>query len=111
MRYRIKDACHSRGYKVADLCKKLGLYKSNLSLVDSGKRKLSISKLEEIIKFLGCSFNDIISSSNRYQKPYDNPEINRKITLIENAQYQRNDKAWVFNVFFERRKFFDTVEK
>ena len=111
MRYRIKKVCHSRGYKVADLCEKLGLYKSNLSLADSGKRTLSISKLEKIVKFLGCSFDDIISTSKRYQKPYDNPEMNRRIALIEDAPYQKKDKAWVLNVLLARRQFFDKVKK
>lgn len=111
MQYRIKEACHSRGYKVAELCKKLGFYKSNISLIDSGKRSLSISKLERIVKFLGCSFNDVISTSKTYREPYDNPEMNRKIALIQNAPYQKEDKAWVFNVFFARREFFDKVKK
>ena len=111
MQYRIKKVCHSRGYKVTDLCRKLGLYKSNLSLADSGRRTLSISKLEKIVKFLGCSFDDIISTSKSYYKPYDNPEMNRRIALIENAPYQKDDKAWVFNVLLARRQFFDKVKE
>lgn len=69
IRTRITTVARERGSTAAQLAERLGLYRSNLSAMDSGRRTVSLALLTRIAELLECSPIDLIEVIPTPEKP------------------------------------------
>lgn len=99
IRTRIASIARERGMTAAEVARKLGLYRSNLSAMDAGRRTISLRKLGEIAKFLNCSPSDLIEASEGEEAlPFRNQKLIRQIEERERSFPDGTERGWVHNV-------------
>ena len=69
LRTRITEAAHERGFTATEVAKRLHLYRSNLSAMDSGRRAPSLRMLARVAQFLHCSIGDLVEMSPADPRP------------------------------------------
>lgn len=96
---QIVRMAHERGMKASEVASHLALYRSNLSLMDSGKRSVSLRTLTRIADFLGCSPSDLIVVRSAKEGPLFRRMRTREILKRkEEACRDGEDKSWVHHV-------------
>lgn len=93
MHLRLKQIAKERGIKLISIARKIGLYRSNLSAIASGRRGVSLRKLIKICQYLNCSLDELIfydASVNVYDK-----KMEEKLSSIEKQNFDGMDKSWV----------------
>ena len=60
LRTRIKHVAKERGVTAAEVARRLRLYPSNLSAMDSGARSVSLRTLNRIAQLLDCGLGDLL---------------------------------------------------
>src|SRR3990167_11264453 len=63
IRTRITEVARERGWTAARVARHLGLYRSNLSAMDAGRRSVSLQALNRIAECLGVSPSDLIEAT------------------------------------------------
>ena len=99
IRTRIRAIARERGMTAAWVARKLGLYRSNLSAMDAGKRTVSLRKLAEIARVLSCSLSDLIEMDWQDKTlPFRNKEWVRRIEEREQSLPDGTERGWVHHV-------------
>ncbi|MBI2871463.1 MAG: helix-turn-helix transcriptional regulator [Candidatus Omnitrophica bacterium] len=62
IRTRITQVARERGWTASQVARSLGLYRSNVSAMDSGKRSVSLHALAKLAAFLGVSPSDLLEN-------------------------------------------------
>lgn len=110
VRTRIGEAAKERGWSQARLARALGLYPSNLSLMDRGRRSVSLKSLSRIAQFLDVSVSDLITVSPREENhPFPNETLNQ-LLLQKIRTSPRKDKRWLHATMLAWQKHFQKNE-
>lgn len=95
VRTNLKQEASSRGMTLTELAKKLRLYLSNLSAMDSGTRPVSLRQLSKIAQFLHCGIGDLLLSSAEEKKIFREKILNKRVEQLETSSEDGTDKSWV----------------
>lgn len=95
VRTHIREVAASRGITLSEVAQKLGLYLSNLSSMDAGRRSVSLKQLSRIAEFLHCGVGDLLVSSEKNMAPFRDKRLNEQIERLEKANKDGVDKSWV----------------
>ncbi len=106
----LKEEAALRGMTLTELSERLGLYLSNLSGMDGGKRSVSLKRLSRIARLLHCGVEDLIVSSEREQHLFGEKSLNKALERMEQSNEDGTDKSWVpkvmlsFNRHYARKR-------
>ena len=92
---RITNIAHERGTNAAELSRKLHLFRSNISLMDAGKRSVSLQLLERVAMFLGCSPVDLLERQTVSSQVFNNKKKMNRILELDRRAPDGSEKAWV----------------
>ncbi|MBI4398679.1 MAG: helix-turn-helix domain-containing protein [Candidatus Omnitrophica bacterium] len=95
----IAASTHQRGIRTAQLTKRLGLYRSNISLMDAGKRPLSLKLLTRIARFLKCNPLDLLMVHKTPRTPFARSRrFVKKLRDREDQLEEGTNCQWVNNI-------------
>jgi DNA-binding Xre family transcriptional regulator len=93
---RITAVARERGMSAAELSRKLGLYRSNVSAMDAGKRAASLKLLSKIAALLHCGVDDLIEPIEpRPVQVFQDKKLNHGLEDTENALKDGTERGWV----------------
>ncbi len=96
VRTRIRQVARSQGRTVAEVACRLGLYRSNLSAMDAGRRSVSLRLLGRVARLLGCSPADLLEGSGSPQRPvFRHPALNRAVETRDQRLIDGRECGWV----------------
>lgn len=95
--FAIKKIAKERAVTLMSIAKKLGIYRSNMSAIASGKRGVSLDMLIKIGHILDCGLDELVTLSGR-SSVFKNKNIEDKLNKIIEANYDGMDKTWVNNI-------------
>ena len=99
MRTRIQEVAHERGRTVMELARQLGLYRSNLSAMDAGRRTPSLRLLARISEALGCSVGDLVEVHHGPEAPvFRKASLERRVRERIQEACDGTDKGWTHAV-------------
>jgi len=95
----IRRAAWERGRTVSEVARRLGLYRSNLSAMDAGRRTASLRTLSRIAAILGCSPGELIERApDGPPTVFRTKALNAKLAAREAALVDGTDRSWVHAV-------------
>jgi DNA-binding Xre family transcriptional regulator len=97
IRTRIQAEAHARGFTVAELARRLGWYRSNLSAMDAGRRAISLRALSRVAALLGCSPGELIDDSPEVRL-FRDARVNARVRAWDQRAVDGEDKSWVSTV-------------
>ena len=95
VRTRIKAEAKARGFTVAELARRLGWYRSNLSAMDAGRRTISLRALSRVAELLGCSAGELMESSRPDVRVFRAARVNARMLEWDRRGVDGLDKSWV----------------
>lgn len=96
-RFRIKDIAKERGMTLSEIAKRLGIPRSNMSAIASGRRGVSLKVLSKIGRILDCGIDELILPETD-PPVYKDEKIESALKIIENQNYDGIDKTWVNSI-------------
>ena len=102
---RITYLARERGYSAAEIAKQLGLYPSNISAMDSGRRSFSIKLLIKLSELLNVSPIDLLAVGSDFEESRFSDRIVERETIAQDGK----DRAWVHNLQLAWRKHYKSV--
>gem|GEM_PF-2376034 len=97
IRTRIKRVAKARGLTAAEVARKLGGYRSNLSALDAGRRSISLKMLARLCEILSCSPGDLLEGTWVAEDfpLFRKAALNRKLSEREMTTVEGAEKGWV----------------
>jgi len=96
IRTRIVAEARARGLTAAELARRLGWYRSNVSAMDAGCRTVSIRRLARLAKMLGCSPTDLLDVSWGGEAPvFRRPHLTKRLEARDVGTPDGLEKHWV----------------
>ena len=96
---RITTEARARGFTAAELARRLGWYRSNLSAMDAGRRSISMRTLARISEVLGCSPADLLHVGVQSRTPlFRKPQLNARLAERDLGTPDGAEKGWVHSV-------------
>ena len=95
IRTRIQAEARARGFTVAELARRLGWYRSNLSAMDAGRRAISLRALSRVADMLGCSTGELMESSRPDVRVFRAARVNARVLEWDRRGVDGLDKSWV----------------
>lgn len=96
IRTRIIETARERGTTAAEVARVLGLYRSNLSAMDAGRRSVSLQAIARIARFLDCSPGDLIEICWAPAADlFRSRTLNRKLHKRDLGTPDGSEKGWV----------------
>ncbi|OGX13320.1 MAG: hypothetical protein A3I71_06560 [Omnitrophica WOR_2 bacterium RIFCSPLOWO2_02_FULL_63_16] len=84
-----------RGMTAAELARRLGLYRSNLSAMDAGTRSVSLKTLARIAGALSCSPGDLLEIGGLSEpRVFRGKTLNRLLVARDQQTVDGADRAW-----------------
>ena len=111
VRTNVRGEASLRGMTLSEVARKLDLYLSNLSAMDSGSRPVSLRQLSRIARFLHCGVGDLILSSEEEKPLFHEKALNRAVDRIEALSEDGTDKSWVPKVTLAVNRHYAKVKK
>lgn len=112
LRTRIAPVARERGMSAAELARRLGLYRSNISLMDAGKRTVSLRLLSRIAELVGCSPLDLIQWVPENQKAvFRSKTAWQKLLRRDFEAEAESEKTWVHTVTRAWRKHYGAARR
>lgn len=85
-----------RGLTAAEVARRLGLYRSNLSAMDAGARSVSLRALARVARMLACSPGDLLEVTWGTDAPvFRQPALNRRLEEREADAADGSERGWV----------------
>lgn len=95
-RTRITSLARERGLKAAEVARRAGLYPSNLSAMDAGKRTISLQALARVAQILDCSLGDLLEVSWGSESPlFRNRQLNLRLKERDRGAPDGEERTWV----------------
>ena len=105
VRTRITLEARARGVTAAELARRLGWYRSNLSAMDAGRRAVSMRVLVRLSEALGCSPGDLLEVSRVPDAPlFRHKRLNARLAERDLGTPDGAEKAWVHAAQFAWRR-------
>lgn len=95
---RITNIAHERGMKAAEVARRTGTFRSNISLMDSGARSVSLQLLGHIANSLGVSPVDLIDKKLGSVRVFKKQKRMKQLLELDQAGIDGLEKGWVNNV-------------
>ena len=96
IRTRIREAAHERGRTVAEIARQLGLYRSNLSAMDAGRRAPSLRLLGRLAEALDCGVGDLLEETGGSGDPvFRSRKAETRLEEREREVSDGMEKGWV----------------
>lgn len=84
---------------VAEIARRLGLYRSNLSAADAGRRALSLRALGRIADVLACSPGELVERAEAAGRPvFRGARLNARLVARDAGLVDGAECAWVHAV-------------
>ena len=99
IRTRITAEARARGWTAAEVARRLGWYRSNISAMDAGRRAISLQGLARVSQLLNCGPGDLLETDEGTPRPvFGLPELNRRLIERERCGCDVREKGWVHAV-------------
>ena len=99
LRTRITEVARARGLTAAEVARRLGWYRSNLSAMDAGRRSVSIRALARVSRVLGCGPADLIEVAWGSAAPiFARSALNQRVQALDLEAADGVEKGWVHTV-------------
>lgn len=96
IRTRITAEAKARGFTAAELARRLGWYRSNLSAMDAGRRAVSLRTLARLSQMLGCSPGDLLEVRGGSQAPvFRQAWLRGRLSERDRGTADGAEKGWV----------------
>lgn len=96
IRTRIRDVARSRGTTAAEVARRLGWYRSNLSAMDAGTRAPSLRALVRLGRYLDCGPGDLLDLRwGPATAVFRQPRLNARLHERDRGTPDGLDKGWV----------------
>ena len=83
----------------AEIARRLGLYRSNLSAADAGRRALSLRALGRIADVLACSPGELLERAGAVGRPvFRHARLNARLAARDAGLADGAERAWVHAV-------------
>jgi DNA-binding Xre family transcriptional regulator len=83
----------------AEIARRLGLHRSNLSAADAGRRALSLKALSRIADVLACTPGELVERAEAAAHPVFRPaRVNARLAARDAALADGAERAWVHAV-------------
>ncbi len=93
---RITQEARARGMTAAELARRLGGYRSNLSAMDAGRRTASLRLLARLSRALGCSLGELLEVSWISERPiFRTARVNEALAQRDRRAHDGQEKGWV----------------
>ena len=110
MRTRIKEASKARGWTVKELARRLHLYPSNLSAMDSGSRLVSLRLLSRIAECLDCSPGDLLEVTWGAEKDlFGQPDLALRLKMRDVGTPDGLERPWVHSALLSWQRHYQKV--
>ena len=99
VRTRITQFAHQRGLTAAEVARRAGLYRSNLSAMDAGRRSVSLRVLARIAQVLACSPGELLDTHPGSDVPlFRRPSLNVLLAARDTGFADGTERGWVHTV-------------
>lgn len=91
----MRDVARERGFTAAELARRLGLHRSNLSAMDAGTRSVSLQALGRLSKALACSPGELLELTWGAGGPvFRQAALNRRLEAREAGAADGSERRW-----------------
>ena len=112
IRTRITTVARARGLTAAEVARRLGWYRSNVSAMDAGRRSISMRALVRLSEALGCSPADLIEVCPEDRKPlFRQRELTARLAARDRDTPDGTEKAWVHAVQLAWQRHYGPTKK
>ena len=95
----ITRTARERGMTAADIARRLGLHRSNLSAADAGRRALSLRALGRIADVLACSPGELVERVEASTSSvFRSARLNARLAARDAGLSDGAERAWVHAV-------------
>ena len=98
LRTKITEMAHEQGMSAAELARQIGTFRSNLSLIDAGKRPVSLRLLERIAGLMNLSPLDLLERKSDSAPVFQNRKRMKRLADYDDAIPDGMEKGWVHAV-------------
>ena len=96
---RITAMARARGLTAAEVARRAGLYRSNLSAMDGGNRAVSLRTLARVARVLSCSISDLLEVHEGSEAPvFRGLALNRRLSERDLGAPDGLETGWVHAV-------------
>lgn len=96
IRTRITTEARARGFTAAELARRLGWHRSNLSAMDAGRRAVSLRTLARLSQVLGCSPGDLLETHEGSPAPiFRHTSLSERLRERDRRAIDGAEKGWV----------------
>ena len=95
----IRRTARERGLTAAEVARRLGLHRSNLSAADAGRRTLSLNALGRIADVLACSPGELVERVDAAGRPiFRRARLNTRLAARDTGLADGAERTWVHAV-------------
>ena len=99
IRTRITTEARARGFTAAELARRLGWYRSNISAMDAGRRSVSLRALAKLGQLIGCSPSELLDVVRDVEPPpFSETRLNERLAERDRRAEDGQEKGWVHAV-------------
>jgi len=110
VRTRITVEAKARGFTAAEVARRAGLYRSNLSAMDAGRRAVSLRTLGRVAQVLGCSPSDLLESAPE-TPAFHNPQLAHRLEERDAGTPDGREQGWVHAVQLAWRRHYGHAKR
>ena len=112
IRTRIQEVARERGRTAAELARQMGLYRSNLSAMDAGRRAPSLRLLGRLAEALDCGVGDLLEAApERPTALFRRPALEHRVLERNREAAGGTDKGWVHATLLAWQRHYGSVDR
>ena len=109
-RLRIKEMAKDRGMTLSEIGRKLGMPRSNMSAIASGRRGVSLKALQKICNILDCSIDELILTED-FTPVFKDKKTQALLMIVESHNYDGIDKTWVNRIMMAQKVHYGAMNR